>query len=129
VALGGILIANYVYGRANPLTKRGNDPLVARVETRQVFNLANAKLYADEIYDRLIVQPFVRTSRWLSNFVDRQIIDRGFMGIAGIVRWSGQRLSGVQTGYVRTYTFTMLIGVVVVLIIILFPLLRLLAGG
>ncbi len=129
VALGAIILANFVYGRNNPLTKRGSDPLSARVETREAFRLANAKLFADEIYDRLIVTPFTRIGDFLSGAVDRQVIDRGFMGIGGLVRGTGAWLRGLQTGYVRTYTFTMLIGVVLVLIVILFPLLRQLAGG
>ncbi len=129
VAVGAILIANYVYGRANPLTKKGDDPLMARTETRRIFELSNAKLFHDEIYDVTVVQPFIRASDTLAGPIDRGIIDRGFLGIGGLVRGIAYRLRGLQTGYVRTYTVTMLVGVLIVLFVILYPLLRQLAGG
>lgn len=129
VALGGLALANIVYGRANPLTNRGRDPLQARPETRNAFRLSSAKLFADEINNRFIVEPFQRLSGFLSGPVDRGGIDLGFMRIGSGVEWAAARLRTVQTGYVRTYTFTMVIGVLLVLFLLLFPLLRQLAGG
>lgn len=158
VSVGAILLADRVYGRNNPLTKKGRDPLEAMANTRPAFALANAKGYTDAIYGALIEQPFNRASKWLAdkldwefwhNYfhekiifrgfdgfsgllagpIDRQIIDRFFMLPGLLVRRIGKRLSGLQTGYVRTYTFTMLIGVLLVLLLILFPLLRQLIGG
>ncbi len=158
IAVGAILLADRVYGRNNPLTKRGRDPLQALAATRDAFNVANAKGYTDAIYSALIEQPYNRASQWLANVldwkfwhdyvhdklifkgfdgvaallsgpVDRGAIDRGFLGIGGLIRRAGGRLKGLQTGYVRTYTFTMLVGVVFVLLIILFPLVRQLLGG
>ncbi len=158
VAVGAILLAERVYGRNNPLTKKGRDPLQARPEMRQAFGIANAKGYTDAIYSAIIEQPYNRASQWLANVldwkfwhdyvhekliwrgfdgvaallsgpVDRSVIDRGFLGFGGLISRVAARLRGLQTGYVRTYTFTMLVGVLIVLFIILFPLLRLMAGG
>ncbi|MEP7284966.1 MAG: proton-conducting transporter membrane subunit [Chloroflexota bacterium] len=152
VAVGALLLAHAIYG-ANPLTKRGRDPLQARAETRWAFNLANAKLYWDEIYGALLEQPYNRLSQWfanvldwqfwhdyvhntligggfngvaafLSNPMDKGLIDRGFMDLGKIVEWSALRLRRIQTGYIRTYVFTVLVGVLVVLFVILFPLIR-----
>jgi NADH-quinone oxidoreductase subunit L len=158
IALGAILLADRVYGRANPLTRKGRDPLEAQANTRPAFALANAKGYTDQIYGALIEQPFNRASRWLadrldwafwhdyfherilfrgfdgfagflSGPVDRNIIDRAFLLPGQWIRAISARLRGLQTGYVRTYTFTMLIGVLLVLFLILYPLLRQLIGG
>jgi hypothetical protein len=38
------------------------------------------------------------------------------------------RLRRIQTGYVRTYAFTVLVGVLFVLFVLLFPLIRQLLG-
>jgi len=129
VAVGAIALSDRVYGRNNPLTKKGNDPLELAVETRTAFGLANAKLYADEFYDRVIVNPFRKVADWLNGQVDKEGIDRGFLGLGLLVRRVAALLKPIETGFVRTYVFTMLIGVLLVLFLILFPLLRQLAAG
>lgn len=158
VSVFAIVLADRVYGRNNPLTKKGRDPLEAATSTRPAFALANAKGYTDAIYGALIEQPFNRASKWLadrldwafwhdyvhntiifkgfdgaagflSKVVDRQVIDQAFLSPATAIKWVANRVRRLQTGYVRTYTFTMMIGVLLVLIIILFPLLRQLIGG
>jgi NADH-quinone oxidoreductase subunit L len=152
VAGVAILMANSVYS-PSPLTARGKDKLEANASTRQAFRLANAKLYWDETYSRLIEQPYNRLSQWLANKldwefwhdrfhhtlfrdlynrlseflakpVDRGAIDQGFNNVGRGVQELGARLRQTQTGYVRTYVFTMLVGVVIVVLILLFPLLR-----
>jgi NADH:ubiquinone oxidoreductase subunit 5 (subunit L)/multisubunit Na+/H+ antiporter MnhA subunit len=54
----------------------------------------------------------------------RKGVDGAFLGLGQAVNWVGARLRGLQTGYVRTYAFTMLLGVLFVLLLILLPLLR-----
>jgi len=129
VAVAGIVLAVRVYGRIYPLTRKGRDPLEAYSATHRVFDLANAKLYADQINNTLIVRPFQFLSNFLSGTIDRLGIDRGFLGVGGLVTRASGVMKQLQTGYVRTYVFTMLIGVLLVLFVILFPLLRQLAGG
>jgi NADH-quinone oxidoreductase subunit L len=158
VGVGAIFLADQVYGRNNPLTKKGRDPLEARADTRPIFALANAKGYTDAIYNALLEQPFNRASKWLADRLDwefwhntfhEKIIWKGFDGFAGllskpvdrsgidqaflvpgrIIQWVAGRLKGLQTGYVRTYAFTMLIGVLLIVFLMLFPLLRQLIGG
>ncbi|MHB8625257.1 MAG: NADH-quinone oxidoreductase subunit L [Aggregatilineales bacterium] len=129
VAVGAIVLADRVYGRNNPLTKKGNDPLELPVETRGAFRLANAKLFADELNDRFIVKPFHAIADWLGGPVDRSGIDRGFIGLGGLVQRAAALLKPIETGFVRTYVFTMLLGVLLILFLILFPLLRQLAAG
>ncbi|HRE48530.1 MAG TPA: proton-conducting transporter membrane subunit [Aggregatilineales bacterium] len=151
VAVAAILLADRFYG-ANPLTEKGKDKL-ERGATRPYFRLANAKLYWDETYFRLIENPYNRLSAWLANKldwefwhdrvhntlirdtykrastflanpVDRGAIDRGFLRIGEWAGLLGGRLRGFSTGYVRTYIFTFLVGALVVIVLILLPLLR-----
>ncbi len=129
VAIAAIALGLRLYGRSYPLSKKGRDPLQVYGATRPMFDLANAKLYADEIDDRLVVKPFMAASETLAGPVDRAGIDRGLMGLGTLVQRAAGLLKPVETGYVRTYVFTMLIGVLLVLFLILFPLLRQLAGG
>ncbi|HVO41144.1 MAG TPA: NADH-quinone oxidoreductase subunit L [Aggregatilineales bacterium] len=152
IAIGAILAANSIY-REHPLTKKGRDRLQLMPETRAAFNLANAKLYWDEMYARFVGQPFndigifladtVDQRFWhdfvhntliagsfnalagfLSKSVDLLIIDRSFLNIGTIVAWTSERLRRIQTGYVRTYAFTLLLGVLMVLLLILFPIVQ-----
>ena len=114
------------------------------------FQLANAKLYCDEIYGGLIEQPFNRLAAFLADRVDwdflhnyfhDSIIKRGFdrigvllsqpfdLGIVdGAVNGVGwltlrlaQWLRGMQTGYVRLYAVALFIGVIAVILIMLAP--------
>jgi len=152
VGIGGILLAQRVYS-PSALAEGNQDVLEVQPNTRPAFQLANAKLYWDETYGRLIEQPYNRAAAWLAhkldwefwhdrfhhtvfrdfyqraaNFiatpVDRGAIDQGFLRIARAVAQAAARLRTVQTGYVRTYVFTMLFGVVLVMLILLLPLLR-----
>ena len=46
------------------------------------------------------------------------------MSLGRGVEWAAGRLRRLQTGYVRTYAFTVLLGVLFVLFLILLPLIR-----
>ncbi|PJF42601.1 MAG: hypothetical protein CUN50_03620 [Candidatus Thermofonsia Clade 1 bacterium] len=152
IGIGGILLAQRVYS-PSALAEGNQDVLEILPNTRPAFQLANAKLYWDETYGRFIEQPYNRAAQWLAHKldwefwhdrfhhtvfrdfykraadfiatpVDRGAIDQGFLRIARAVAQIAARLRTVQTGYVRTYVFTMLFGVVLVMLILLLPLLR-----
>jgi NADH-quinone oxidoreductase subunit L len=152
VAIGAILLAQAIYGR-EPLTGEGRDALQRFRGMVEVFRVANAKLYWDEFYDRFVVQPYSRAADWLANTldwafwhdyvhntligggfngmaaflsspVDRGAIDQGFLSIGRAVERLSARLRRIQTGYVRIYALVMLLGVLLVLLVILFPLIR-----
>ena len=70
------------------------------------------KWYFDEVYDVL----FVRTARWLGNFLwkrgDGDIIDGTLNGIAmGIVPFFTRAAVRLQSGYLFTYAFAMVVGI------------------
>ncbi|PWJ12490.1 NADH-quinone oxidoreductase subunit L [Jannaschia seohaensis] len=77
-----------------------------------IFN----KWYFDEIYDYV----FVRSAKWLGRFLwkrgDGTVIDGSINGLAmGIVPFFTKALSKAQSGYIFTYAFAMVIGIVILI--------------
>jgi NADH:ubiquinone oxidoreductase subunit 5 (subunit L)/multisubunit Na+/H+ antiporter MnhA subunit len=153
IGLGGIFLARSIYGRGKALTEHGRDPLAERPTTAAVWSLANARLYWDEFYFRVFENPFNRIGAFLadrldwdfwhdyfhnvvllrgfnalgsflSQPVDLGLIDGAVNGVGRLTRWFSSRLRRVQTGYVRMYAITVLIGVVFVIVIILLPMIQ-----
>ncbi len=118
-----------------------------------IFGLANARLYWDENYFRFIENPYNQMSQFLANTVDWRfwhdyfhdtVIAKGFVGISellakpvdlgiidglvndvgSVVKWISGRIRTVQTGYVRTYAVSVLLGVVLVIIVLILPALQ-----
>jgi NADH:ubiquinone oxidoreductase subunit 5 (subunit L)/multisubunit Na+/H+ antiporter MnhA subunit len=156
IGLGAIYAAHMIYSKPMPAPME-KDPLEINPQTQPIFALSNARLYWDESYFKYIVYPFQRAARFLANTidwdfwhnfvhdrligqgfqgaadvisqpVDRQIVDKGFMSLASGVLFTGSRLRKIQTGYVRTYALSLMVGVLLVIVIILLPTLRELLG-
>jgi NADH-quinone oxidoreductase subunit L len=68
------------------------------------------KWYVDELYDRLFVRPALWVGRALWKGGDGAMIDGAIDGTAGGVVRVTNRVVKLQTGYVYTYAFWMLIG-------------------
>lgn len=78
-------------------------------------------LYNQYYYDWLMVKGIGlwlggKIANWMWQFMDVRIIDGFVNGIAGFTGWVGNSLRRVQTGYVRNYAFTILVGAIVLLI-------------
>jgi NADH-quinone oxidoreductase subunit L len=72
----------------------------------------------------VIWKGFNAIGQLLSRPVDLGIID-GLVNLVGrIAVWISGRLRRSQTGYVRTYAVTFMLGVVVVIVVLLLPLLQ-----
>ncbi len=69
------------------------------------------KWYFDELYDWLFVRPAFWLGRVLWKGGDGAIIDGTIDGTAKTVGWTTGKVVKLQTGYVYTYAFAMLIGV------------------
>jgi NADH-quinone oxidoreductase subunit L len=153
IGLGGIFLARSIYGNGKALTSSGKDPLAVNPSTGAIWNMANARLYWDEVYFRFIENPFNHLGafmanqldwnfwhdyfhnsvllrgfnalgRFLSQPIDLGLIDGAVNGLGWVTRQASGRLRRVQTGYVRTYAITLLLGVLFVIVIILLPLLQ-----
>jgi len=53
-------------------------------------------------------------ARFLANPLDLGIIDGAVNGLARLIGWCSDQLRQVQTGYVRNYALSVLLGVVVI---------------
>jgi NADH-quinone oxidoreductase subunit L len=110
VALSGIVAAYLVYGRPSPVA----DETAARAPG--LYRLLWNKYYVDELYDALVIQPYVTLSRVFWQVVDSQIIDGAVNGIGELTRWTGSRVRRLQTGNVQAYALAMLAGAIAVIV-------------
>ena len=81
-----------------------------------LYNFLLNKWYFDEIYDAIFVRPTKALGTFLWKRGDGNVIDGGLNGIAmGIVPMLTRLVGRAQSGYVFTYAFAMVIGIVVIL--------------
>ncbi|HLE03645.1 MAG TPA: NADH-quinone oxidoreductase subunit L [Anaerolineales bacterium] len=127
--------ASWAYGR-RPLTKEQPEPAGGRL-----WFALQRKWWVDELYNRLIVQPFVRlagflaeridsrfwhdwvhdtllargfrqTASWLALGFDLRVIDGAGNALGQLTRQAALRLRALQTGYVRNYAISFTVGLV-----------------
>jgi NADH-quinone oxidoreductase subunit L len=109
-ALAGIGIAFYFFLR----NRQASDRIAASVAV--VHRLLLNKYYVDEIYDAAIVQPIRGFSdRVLWKVVDAGIIDGAVNGAGTVVSGWSVILRRLQTGSIRAYALSILVGAVVIL--------------
>ena len=110
IALGGIGIAVLIWLR--------RPQIAASMAMRHpgLHRLLLNKYFVDEAYDAAVVQPIrVGSEQALWRGFDVRVIDGAVNGAGAIVAGSAGVLRRFQTGLVRTYAGSMLIGVVVIL--------------
>ncbi len=78
------------------------------------------KYYVDELYDRIVVQPLLRVSRFAWKVIDAGIVDGIVNGLGNLARAMGWFGSLFQTGSVNTYALFLAIGVLVILGVVAF---------
>ncbi len=81
-----------------------------------LYRLVLNKYYVDEVYDYLIVQPIKRFSMRLWKDFDDGFIDSSVNGAGGLVRMIGAAARQLQTGYVKSYAITMLVGALAIIL-------------
>jgi NADH-quinone oxidoreductase subunit L len=114
VAVVGLLVAWTWYA------KNAGRPAARLAETfPAVSALVAEKFRIDELYDLVFVRPFVWLARVLWKVVDVLVIDGILNAGAFIVELVGDSLRFLQTGNVRNYALTFLLGIVALLLIVL----------
>ncbi|MBZ5541702.1 MAG: NADH-quinone oxidoreductase subunit L [Acidobacteriia bacterium] len=118
-ALAGFLVAFWMYIR-----KPGTAERLAN-SFQGVYTTLLNKYYVDEIYAALIVGPLA----WISDnvlwrSVDAAGIDGAVNGVAQGATALGDRLRRVQSGNTRSYAVWVVIGAIVVILAIFWPLLK-----
>jgi NADH-quinone oxidoreductase subunit L len=156
LAVGAIYLARAVYND-QVLAKVTQDPLELDTRTANLFRVANAKLYWDEFYFKTLIYPYQRAAHWLADQldwriwhdfvheklifepfqratvlltqpVDKGIIDHSFNRLGELTKTASARLRHIQTGYVRIYALSVLLGTLLVLVLILLPVIGELLG-
>jgi NADH-quinone oxidoreductase subunit L len=114
VAVFGLLLAWKWYAR------EGGRP-AARLAARfpALAALVANKFRIDELYDLLFVRPFTWLARVLWKVVDVLVIDGVLNAGAFVVELVGDALRFLQTGNVRNYALTFLLGIVALLLYVI----------
>ncbi len=82
----------------------------------RIHRLLVNKYYVDEIYDALIIQPVKRASIWCWRAFEDGLVDAAVNGAGFFVQSLGGVLRRLQTGYVKSYAVSMLVGALVILL-------------
>jgi NADH-quinone oxidoreductase subunit L len=109
IAIAGFFYARYMYI---------SDPAAAERMVERfpgLHKLVYNKYWVDEIYDILFVNSLVQFSRFLWKAFDDAVIDGIVNGVARLVRVWGGALRSLQSGFVKDYALSILVGVVVVI--------------
>ncbi len=107
VALLGMAAAWVLYGKGFQYQENRN-PLY-----RFAFN----KYYVDEALSFVLIQPILKLGRVVGNtFLEGSVLDKGSCGVAWILRGISHGSRKLQTGYIRNYALSILLGVVVIVI-------------
>ena len=110
VAIVGIGIAAFIW-----LKRRQIADSMAR-SLSGVYNLLLHKYYVDELYDAVIVRPIQYLSEeGLWRVFDVKLVDGAVNGTAQVVGGSASLLRRLQTGSVRAYAGSVILGVVLIL--------------
>ena len=107
-ALSGVVVAWFLW------MKRPDIPAILEKKFKWLHTLLVEKYYADHFYIKLIAP----LGRWLGDKLwqwgDVKIIDGAIVnGSAKTVGYISSKIRNIQTGYLYTYAFTMIVGLVV----------------
>jgi NADH-quinone oxidoreductase subunit L len=85
----------------------------------RTYTLVVEKFRVDELYDAIVVRPFQALARFCWKVIDVLIIDGVLNAGAFLVELLGDLLRFLQTGNVRNYALSFLLGVVELMLIVL----------
>jgi NADH-quinone oxidoreductase subunit L len=114
VAALGIAAGSYLYLAPEGEARRAR--LLERFGTP--IGWARDKFYVDELIGRTVVLPAKHFATFCSDVIDRRVVDGAVNGSAYLVGRGANALRRLQTGYVRNYAATFLVGVVVLFTIL-----------
>jgi NADH-quinone oxidoreductase subunit L len=109
IAIAGWLLARYMY-----LTKPDTPERVIEWYP-QLHDFVYNKYKIDELYDFLFVNSIVSFSRWLWKAFDEKVIDGCVNGVATVTRGVGSLLRRLESGLVKDYALSILVGTLVVI--------------
>ena len=108
LALAGIGVAAFLY------LKRPEMPDAFAARFPGVYRFLVNKGYIDELYDAVVVQPIKALSEHVLWKADARVIDGAVNGTGQIVVETGALVRQIQTGSMRAYAVSVLLGVVLI---------------
>jgi len=114
VALMGIYIAYIFYIRKPKI------PLTLAARFPKIYRLLFNKYYVDEIYNAAFVDTTILGSEQIYNHFDLKVIDGAVNGAASSTGFFGKMLSYLQTGVLKDYAVSFVLGAIIILGFLLF---------
>ncbi len=112
IAIIGFTIAYVIYLKKKYVP--GDDSTIKGYK-KVIYN----KYYVDEMYERTVISGTIRISKTVYEYFDKLVIDGIVNGVGKSIRRIGEGIRGTQTGLVRDYMLTMIIGVSIMLVYVL----------
>ncbi len=104
--LFGIFMAWRLYGNG----------FAYRENSSPFYQLLLHKYYVDEGLTAGLINPVLALGRGLSHYLEGNALDGGSRGVARIFKGTSNALRRVQTGYMRNYALSILLGVVLIVV-------------
>jgi NADH-quinone oxidoreductase subunit L len=80
------------------------------------YKLSYHKFYIDEVYNTIIVKPIKSLGVFLSNKIEKYVIDGSVNGVGDIALFVSSQLRKIQTGNIGLYVLLMVGGIILILI-------------
>ncbi|MFO0486003.1 MAG: NADH-quinone oxidoreductase subunit L [Sphingobacteriia bacterium] len=110
IAFLGLLWSYRIYSRRGVAGDQ-----VVRGLFRGLYPAMQGKFFVDELYNTLLIRPFVAISRFIVAPFDKYVVDGVVNATAGIVNVFGSALKLFQTGLVQHYALLMVLGIMALL--------------
>jgi NADH-quinone oxidoreductase subunit L len=118
LALLGLYLGWVIYRRYQ--SREQADPLSGMIDG--LFTALNHKWWVDELYNRIVINPYKKFSELLAQPFDLGFIDAIGNGLGEATQGLSGSLRRLQSGFVRSYALVMLVGVVAALGFLIFNL-------
>ena len=105
VALGVLAWSYSTYVKKQALAKED-------AEMNAWEKLSNNKLYIDEIYQTVFVQPILWLSTTLASQLEQRILNNGIFKMTSAIEASGNYTRKWQSGFLSSYLFWMVMGII-----------------
>jgi NADH-quinone oxidoreductase subunit L len=115
VAIGGVMFSWKLYGK-NGLK---GDAMVQKTLGKFYTHMQN-KFYVDELYQKVIIDPFVFAGKNVIMAFDKWVIDGFVNGLGNVTLFLGDTFKLLQTGAVANYAMMVVVGVVAILSYLIF---------
>jgi len=110
IAVGGVLFAWRLYSKHG---LKGDEMVKNRLG--KFYTHMSNKFYVDELYQKIIIDPFVFLGRNVVMAFDKWVLDGAVNGLGNLVLFLGDTLKLLQTGLVSQYALMVVLGVVAIL--------------